>query len=121
MTRRVVSFLLTIDGCPYAAGSNGCPSSVTSTDTDYPSGVVVLPGALDSSKLRSLSWSESIKPVTGETTVDSITLALVDERVASGPATGERPWSWLFSRRSRAILRAPLATSINDTASSIVV
>lgn len=121
MTRRVVSFLLTIDGCPYAAGSNGCPSSVTSTDTDYPSGVVVLPGALDSSKLRSLSWSESIKPVTGETTVDSITLALVDERVASGPATGERPWSWLFSRRSRAILRAPLATSIDDTASSIVV
>lgn len=113
--------LLTMDGCPYAAGSAGCPSSVTSTDTDYPAGVVVLPGALDSGKLRSLSWSETIKPVTGETSVDSITLALVDEPVSSGPASGERPWSWLFSRRSRAITRAALATSISDSSSSIVV
>jgi hypothetical protein len=116
------AWLLTIDGCPYAAGSADCPSTITSSDSDLPAGVVVIPGALCSEKLRALSWSEDIKPTTGELSVGQITLALDDELATSGPASGERVWTWLFSRRPREILNVSLASpGISASATSIVV
>jgi len=122
MTRTSAALLFTIDGCPYAAGSAGCPSSPTSSDADYPAGVVVLPGALSSEKLSRLGWSEDIKPTTGELSVGQITLALDDVVPSSGPASGERVWTWLFSRSPREIARAALASpGISASATSIVV
>lgn len=122
MTRRAVSYALTIDGCPYAAGSAGAPASITSSDGDWPAGVVVLPGALAHEALARLSWSEDVRPTTGELSVGSISLALEDKIPSSGMHSGVRVWSLLFARRTRSINSAQLASpGITSTDTSIVV
>lgn len=117
MTRASVQYALTIDGCPYAAATPAC--SASPTHADWPSGVIVVPGAL--SRDTRMAWSESIKPITGETSVSGMSFLLDDVIAASGDATGERLWTWLFSRRPRYMDSAPLATTIGDSSTAITV
>lgn len=117
MTRASVQYALTIDGCPYAAATPAC--SASPTHADWPSGVIVVPGAL--SRDTRMAWSESIKPITGETSVSGLSFLLDDIIAASGDATGERLWTWLFSRRPRYMDSAPLATTIGDSSTAITV
>lgn len=119
MTRSSIQYVVTVDGCPYAAGSASCSASVTSSDTDWPAGVTVLPGALSAS--TKLSWSESIRPVSGETSVSGMSFLFDDIVPSTGVASGERVWTWLFSRRPRNMLRAALSASISASDTSIVV
>lgn len=119
MSRRV-SLVVTVDGQPYAAGTLGCPMSITSADTDWPAGVVVLPGAI--SKETRWQWSEDLKPTTGELSVSSLTVVLDDLIAASGPAASQRVWSYLYSRRTRSIKSAPIASpGISASDTSIIV
>jgi hypothetical protein len=83
--------------------------------------VIVLPGGLNADKLKNLSWDEEIKPITSETSVGGITLTLDDLVAASGPASGQNVWTWLFSRRSRGITKSPLSAAISATDASVVV
>jgi hypothetical protein len=118
MTRASVQYALTIDGCPYAAASPACSTSITSGG-EWPSGVTVVPGSL--SRDTRMAWSESIKPITGETSVSGLSFLLDDVIATSGDASGERLWTWLFSRRPRYIDSAALSASITDASTSIVV
>lgn len=120
MSRRVVSFAITIDGCLYAAASLGCPTSVTSS-YDWPAGVVVLPGTLPAESVGKLSWDESIKPTTGDLNVSGMTLAFDEATATSGVANGRKVWSWMFSRRNRAMRSAKINASVTSTDTSITV
>lgn len=122
MSLRTIAYALTIDGCPYAACSAGTPASVTSSDGDWPAGVVLLPGSLDRKSLERLSWQEDVRPTTGELSVSSLTLSLDDVIPTTGPHAGVRVWTYLFSRRTRAVKSATLAApGITSTDTSIVV
>lgn len=117
MTRTAVQFVLTIDGCPYAAATPACATSLSGTD--WPAGVTVVPGAL--SRDTRMQWSENIKPITGETSVSGLSFLLDDVIATSGDASGYRLWTWLFTRRVRYFDSAPLASTITDSSASIVV
>lgn len=121
MTARTIAWMLTIDGCPYGAASLGAPTSITSSDADFPAGLTVLPGALASESLRRLQWSEEIKPTTAETTIGGISLQLDDVVPSSGIASGQQVWTYLLSREVRASKYATLASTISASATSIVV
>jgi len=120
MSRRVVSFAITIDGCLYAAASLGCPTSVTSS-YDWPTGVVVLPGTLPAESVGKLSWDESIKPTTGDLNVSGMTLAFDEAVATSGVANGRKVWSWMFSRRNREMRSAQINVNVTSTDTSITV
>lgn len=120
MSRRVISFAITIDGCLYAAASLGCPTSVTSS-YDWPTGVVVLPGTLPAESVGKLSWDESIKPTTGDLNVSGMTLAFDEAVATSGVANGRKVWSWVFSRRNREMRSAPINVNVTSTDTSITV
>lgn len=119
MTRSSVQYLVTIDGCPYAAGTAGCSASATSSDPDWPQGVTVLPGAL--SRESRLGWSEQLNPTTGESSFSSQSFKLDDVVPSSGDASGKRVWTWLFSRRPREMVKSPLTASITSSGTSITV
>lgn len=118
MTRASVQYALTIDGCPYAAATSACTTSI-SPGAEWPVGVTVVPGSL--SRDTRLQWSESIKPITAETSVSGMSFILDDVIATSGDAAGERLWTYLFSRRQRYMDFAPLSLSISDIALSITV
>lgn len=120
MTARSIQWLVTIDGCQYGAASRGCPTSITSTDTDFPAGLIVLPGAL-SSKVRELQWTEEVKPTTAETTISGVSFELDDVVPTSGTASGLDVWTYLFAREIRAAKYALLASTVSSSATSIVV
>jgi hypothetical protein len=80
----VAGFVLTCDGAPYYWGTAGL-SSVTSTDTDWPSGNIGLAGTLDSPRGM---ISERMRPLDGDLDVSGQTFRLFDVEASTGEASG---------------------------------
>lgn len=119
MTHEIVQLLVTVDAMPYGAATAACNPAVSSTDPDWPKGLIVLPGAL--SHDNAYTWSESITPLRGETSVGGFNVALQDVVAPSGPAAGQNVWTWLFSRRPKRIKRAALSATVGATDTTITV
>jgi len=112
-------WILTIDGCPYAAATESVPSFVAYVESGNSFAPAIrVNGSLSAERMRTLSWTEEIKPAMADLTVDQIMFALDDVVVTSGPAAGKRVWSWTFSREARSIMQAPL---LSDTGTEIVI
>lgn len=101
-------YLLTFDGCPYGFGTAGCPTSITSTDSDWSSNWTIVADFLQPPRG---SISERLATSDSQLQVGGLTFKLNDHPASTGPYAGvDRLCSYLFSRRPSQIAHAALAS-----------
>lgn len=103
-----IAYLLTFDGCPYGFGTAGCPTSITSSDSDWSSAWTIVNGFL---KTPRGTISERLATSDSQLQVSGFTFQLHDHPVSTGPYAGvDRLCSYLFTRRPSQIAHAAIVS-----------
>jgi len=111
----VTEWLLTADGCPYALGTAGCPTSLTSTDPSWSAAWVIQSGML--------AWPEGtarflLRP-DGTCDAGPMTFRVHDHQASGGPySTRTRLATYLFTRHHTRVPSAKLVTAIDAASTS---